>query len=86
MPAAEVQLQVEQDALVVSGERRMEPGLAREAFLRVERPHGRFVRQIALPPTVDQTKIRASHRNGVLEIELPKKQEHAPGKIQVQVS
>lgn len=86
VPAAEVQIQVERDTLVLSGERRVEPGLAREAFLRVERPHGRFSRQIALPATVDQSKIRASHRNGVLEVELPKKREDAPGKIQVQVN
>jgi len=86
VPAGDVQLQIERDTLVLSGERRMEPGLAREAFLRVERPYGRFSRHITLPPSVDQTGIRASHRNGVLEVELPKKREHAAGKIQVQVS
>lgn len=84
--ASEIHLQVDNGTLVVSGERRPDAGVAREAFLRVERHHGRFSLQVSLPPSVDSGAIRASHRNGVLEVELPKKTASEPGKIQVEVS
>jgi HSP20 family protein len=84
--AADIHLQVADGNLVVSGERKVDDGVGREAFLRVERQHGRFSLQVSLPPSVEQGAIRASHRNGVLEVDLPKKKEDVAGKIQVDVS
>src|SRR5213594_2748178 len=46
-----------------------------EDLHRAERPHGTFVRSFSLPSNVDQSGIRASQKNGVLEVVLPKKQE-----------
>ena len=81
--SAEVQLQVENGRLLVRGERPADTGVAREAFLRVERPYGPFSIQIALPPSVDPREIRATQRNGVLEIVLPKRREAGPSRIEV---
>lgn len=81
--AADVDIQVEDGRLVLRGERRMDPGVDREAYLRVERPYGRFLVQVALPPSINAQEVRASHRNGVLEISLPKKKEQASARVPV---
>lgn len=81
--AADVEVLIEEDQLVLRGERRPSGTIAPEAFLRVERPHGRFVVQIALPPSVDTSGIRATHRQGVLELVLPKKRALRSGRVAV---
>ena len=81
--AAEVEVLVEKGRLVLRGERRREGPTPDEAFLRVERPDGRFLVQIALPTSVDQQRIQASQSNGVLEVVLPKRQDEPPGRIEV---
>jgi HSP20 family protein len=82
--AEDVDLQVEDGHLVLRGERRAEAPVEREAYLRVERPYGRFRTTIALPSSVDRSRIEARHRNGVLEVSLPKKKaEPGTGRIDV---
>ena len=81
--ASDVEIQVEDGKLVLRGERRVDAGLSRESYLRVERPQGRFTVQIALPPSVQHNAIRATHRNGVVEILLPKRKDEPPSRIEV---
>jgi HSP20 family protein len=81
--AGDVQIQVEDGTLTLRGERKLDAAVSREAFLRVERPYGPFSVQVALPPSVDQGGIRAAHRNGVIEVVLPKKRESRPSRIEV---
>jgi len=81
--AADVQIQIEDGTLTLRGERKLDASVSREAFLRVERPYGPFSVQVALPPSVDQGGIRAAHRNGVIEIVLPKKKESVASRIEV---
>jgi len=76
---ADVEVRIEDGRLVLAGERKSEQA----AYLRMERPFGRFAAQIALPESVDHTRIHATHRNGVLEVVLPKKKEQAPSRIDV---
>jgi HSP20 family protein len=85
LTTSDVQLEVEDGTLVLRGERKPDAAIGAEAFLRSERPHGRFSLQLALPPSVDRQKIRATHRAGVLEVVLPKRSEDVPSRIQVQV-
>jgi len=80
-----VDLRVEEGTLVVSGERRTDGAAGREAYLRSERPSGRFAARIRLPPSVDISKIAATQRDGVLEVVLPKLREAAPPRIAVTV-
>jgi HSP20 family protein len=82
---SEVDIQVEEGSLVLRGERRMDPAVDRQAYLRVERPFGRFVAQIALPPSVDSQQIQATYRNGVLEVILPKRPTEGAGRVSVPV-
>ena len=52
---------------------------------RIERSYGSFVRTFSLSRSVDASNIVANYRNGVLEIEIPKKEEAKPRQIQVNV-
>lgn len=85
LTTSDVQLEVENGTLSLRGERKPEASVATDAYLRSERPHGQFSLQLALPPSIDRQKIRATHRAGVLEIVLPKRREEPPSRIQVQV-
>jgi len=78
-----VEIQIENGMLRLRGERGSDPAAARENYMRVERPHGSFSVQVALPPSVDPQRVRASHRNGVVEVELPKRQHDPPSRIDV---
>jgi len=81
--AADVDIRVDDGTLHLEGQRTVDGGVARESYLRVERPRGRFAVQLALPPSVEQAGIRATHRNGVVEIELPKRRAAAPSRIEI---
>jgi HSP20 family protein len=70
---------------VLRGERRQDAGVPKEAFLRVERPVGRFSVQVALPPSVDEQGIRAAQRDGVLEVSLPKRGEKPSSRLKIEV-
>jgi HSP20 family protein len=85
LTSSDVDIEVEDGTLVLRGERKPDPGVPSESYLRTERPHGRFSLQLALPPSIDRHGIRASHAAGVLEIVLPKRKEDAPSRVKVQV-
>jgi len=79
----DVELQVENGKLTIRGERRIDSGIARESYLRVERPHGPFAAQIQLPASVDAEAIQAIHRDGVIEVILPKRKTSTPSRIEI---
>lgn len=67
---ADIRLQCDEDTLTVSGRRRSEDG-ARDAGRR-ERSRGSFLRRLPLPVAVKPAGARATHRNGVLRVVLPR--------------
>ncbi len=81
----DVAIEVSGDDLVLKGERRGDAGPGRESYLRAERPQGPFALRISLPPSVDRLKIEASHRDGVIEVSLPKKQASEAGRVKIEV-
>jgi HSP20 family protein len=81
----EIDIKVEGNALTIKGERKLEEGTKREDYLRLERPYGTFSRSFSLPTTVDHEKVKASHKDGILRIVLPKKEETKPKQIKVEV-
>ena len=83
VPREEVAIEIEDERLVIRGERRTDRSRDGEAYLRVERPAGPFSAEIALPASIDRKRIQASHRNGVLEIVLPKKKDEAPSQVRI---
>jgi HSP20 family protein len=69
----------------ISGQREKEPSEKDIQNVRIERPNGRFHRRFALPDTVDSNAVRATGRDGVLQIEIPKQPKAQPKRIQVAV-
>jgi HSP20 family protein len=72
MEASDIEVHVEEDALVVSGEKKEEREEKERDYYRSERSYGSFERRIALPPGADAQKIKAKAQNGVLNVTLPK--------------
>lgn len=84
MDAKEIDIQVEDGVLTVSGER---PGQAEESartYLVKEIGLGAFSRAFTLPTNVDQGKVSAAYQHGVLKIELPKREETKPRRITIE--
>ncbi|MHB0948298.1 MAG: Hsp20/alpha crystallin family protein [Gemmatimonadaceae bacterium] len=77
----DVHLEVENDTLTISGERKAEHEENRGGFYRSERSYGQFFRAIPLPEGVSADQVEASFRDGVLEVTLPApRQEERPAK------
>lgn len=70
----DVSVTVENDELVLQGQRAFEQAATRGNFYRSERRSGHFVRRLRLATSIDQKQIRVEFRNGVLRVTLPKVQ------------
>jgi HSP20 family protein len=74
------------DMLTISGEKRIDRNVTRGRWHLVQSAYGHFRRTIELPAVVQADKTRASYRDGVLRIELPKSDEAKPRRIAVQTT
>ena len=72
----------EGNQLTVQGER-TPPEVSNAAWVRQERPFGKFVRAVTLPALVDADKVEAKYTDGVLRLTLPKHEAAKPRKITV---
>lgn len=81
---ASVDLTLDQGVLIISGERPSITNQDLETFQRRERPTGNFFRRFTLPDIVDTTNVKASSKNGVLEIVIPKQAKTTPRRIVVE--
>ena len=79
----EIEIQTENGMLTLRGERKFEKETDGKSYHRVERSYGQFVRSFSLPNNVDREKIHATFANGLLEIELPKREDAKPRQIRV---
>lgn len=81
----DVDVSVAEGVLRIKGERKSEKEEKKKSYHRIERSFGRFERAIALPEGVDQDKIAATFKQGVLHVSLPKstKAKDAAKKIEV---
>jgi HSP20 family protein len=86
MEQDQIQLKIEGDELIVSGERTMDRDQAGEQYHRVERSYGKFSRRFRLPSTVRRDAVDANFKHGMLHIEIPNHPNQAPGPIQVNIS
>lgn len=85
MEMKEIEVKIENNALEIRGEKKIEQTEKKENYHRIERVFGRFARSFRLPNTVAQDKIKAKYDRGVLTITLPKREETKPRSITVQV-
>jgi HSP20 family protein len=81
----DVKVELEDDVLTISGERKSEHEDKKEGFVRVERAFGSFRRSLTLPEGVDAEKIEASFDKGVLEVRIPKPEERKPRRVAISV-
>ncbi len=82
----DITLEVKENTLSIKGEKKFEKDVKEESYHRVERSYGAFQRAFALPSTVQQDKVKAKFRDGILEVTLPKAEEAKPKQIKVDVS
>jgi HSP20 family protein len=79
----DVNIELEDNTLTVSGERKAEHTERQEGFYRVERAFGAFSRALTLPRGVNSDEISAQFDNGVLEVRIPKPEESKPRRISI---
>jgi len=82
----DIDISLHEGMLTISGERKQEKREGEGETFREERYFGRFHRTVTLPTAVQADKVKASYRDGILEIELPKAEEAKPKQIEVNVS
>ena len=81
----DIDVRIENTALTVHGERKIEKEEKEENFRRVERQYGSFTCSFTLPSSVDPGQVSANYDKGVLKISLAKKAEAKPKQIKVSV-
>ena len=80
-----IDLRIEENTLILRGERTFAKEENQEDFLRIERSYGSFQRTFRLPSSVDHDSVQASHDHGVLEVTLLKKESARSKTIKVEV-
>lgn len=79
----DISIEMKENTLVIKGERKHEDEVKEGNYHRMERSYGAFQRAFMLPMTVDQEKVKASYKDGILELRLPKVQAAQPKRIAV---
>jgi HSP20 family protein len=83
----QIEIQLEGGVLTIRGDRKFEVEKTNgKNYHRVERSYGQFVRSFTLPNNVDRENVRASFSDGLLNIEIPKREEAKPRKIRISTS
>jgi len=71
--------------LTIKGEKKKEEEVKDERYYRSERSYGSFMRTVELPKDVHADKVKASFKNGILEVRLPKTEDAKAKEIKVRV-
>jgi HSP20 family protein len=80
----DIALNLENNVLTLKGDRRFEKETNQENYHRIERSYGSFSRAFSIPAIVDEEKIRADYKDGILKIALPKKDQVKPKQIKIE--
>lgn len=82
----DVKVNVQEGMLTIQGERKKEKEEKGKRYHRMERVYGTFVRSFTLPEDVDEEKIEAEFKDGMLMVRLPKSEKAKPKKLEVKVA
>ncbi len=85
IPEDRISIEIQDDTLTVSADREKTVEESGDRFYRFERRYGTFSRAVALPQGVDDSKVEAAYKNGVLEIHVAKPEEAKPRRIQLRL-
>ena len=79
-----IDIKIHENELTIKGERRLEPDIDPDSYYRMERGYGTFSRSFTLTKSIDASHIKAALKDGILRIELPKKEEVKPKQIKIE--
>ena len=79
----DVNIEIRDNALTISGERKAEHEARERGWYRVERSFGRFSRSLTLPEGVDADRVEAEFDKGVLQVRIPKPEERKPRRVAI---
>ena len=79
----DVEIEIKDNVLTVSGERKTERADSSNGYHRVERAYGRFSRSLSLPEGIAADQVQADFDKGVLEVRIPKPAERKPHRVQI---
>jgi HSP20 family protein len=83
IPEDRISIELEDNALTISGERERTDEVSDERFYRFERRFGSFSRTIGLPQNVTEDQVKADYHDGVLEVRVAKPETPKPRRIQI---
>ena len=86
MNKEDIKLNVHDDVLTISGERKYEKEEKGKKYHRIERAYGSFLRSFTLPEDADGSKVSAEYKDGVLKVHLPKLEKAKPKAIEVKIA
>jgi HSP20 family protein len=81
----DIDVRFENQTLTISGSRNFEKSEDKKGYHRIERSYGNFVRSFVIPHTFDTENIKAEFHNGVLSVELAKKEAAKPRQVKIEV-
>jgi len=81
-----IEVSVEDGVLAVKGERKGEKRTEENGYVHYERSFGRFERRIRLPEDVEEEKVTAEYKEGVLTITMPRKKVEKPEARKIKIS
>ncbi|MCP4152960.1 MAG: Hsp20/alpha crystallin family protein [bacterium] len=79
----DISIEFNDNTLLVKGERKADEEIDQESYHRIESYSGTFSRSFSLPKTIDSTKINATMKDGILELEVAKAEEMKPREIPI---
>lgn len=79
----DISIDVKNNILTISGERKDEEDVNEDNFFRKERFYGKFQRSFTLPENVDPDQVDAAYKDGVLEVKIPKTEKSSTKKIEI---
>ena len=81
----DVSVEIKDNVLTLKGERLLDPNVKDEQYYRKERSFGKFHRSFSLQDTIKSDLIKASFKDGILTVEIPKSEKEQPKKISVDI-
>jgi len=85
MKQEDIDIEMTGETLTIRGERKFEDEQRRDRYVRIERQYGAFQRSFTIGIPIEENKVKATYRNGILEVTLPKAEVTKPKKVQVAV-
>ncbi len=79
-----IDIKIHENELTIKGERKLEAGVEPDNYYRMERGYGVFARSFTHTKSIDASNIKAVLKDGILRVELPKKEEVKPKQIKIE--